>query len=97
MPDKPKILPPDADLQRLAARVNAKLDPGVAVSFFRVVELDGSTETGIVYQCGDRRACKRTRNALGDGDEDSILRAIQTWVARVQYQHRWTIDPKEAE
>lgn len=95
---KPRILPPDVDLQRLSAAVNARLEPGIAVSFFRVMELDGSFETGIIYQCGDRRAVTRTRNVLGDEDEDedAILQGISAWVAGVQNSNRWTMDSTEA-
>lgn len=94
--DKTKILPPDPDLHRLAALVNARLEPGIAVHFFRAVEMDGGTETGIVYQCGDRRACVRTRDVLSDGDVDTILQGIIAWVANVQFSNRWSSDPKDA-
>jgi hypothetical protein len=94
--DKSKVLPPDADLQRLAAAVNAKLEPGIAVNFFRAVEVDGSVETGVVYQCGDRRACVRTRQLMTEDDADTILQGITAWVANVQFSNRWTADPKEA-
>jgi hypothetical protein len=91
-----KSLPPDADLLRLAARINSKLEPGIAVNFFCTEYPDGSAETGIIFQCGDRRAIMRTRALLGDGDTDDIVRSITAWVANVQYQHRWTLDPSEA-
>lgn len=96
MTSKPKTLPPDATLQRLAAAVNARLEPGIAVNFFRAIDTDGGTETGIVYQCGDRRAVTRTRDALGDGDEDAIHQAVCAWVAGVQHSNRWSLDPKDA-
>lgn len=96
MTEKTKNLPPDAELVRLAARINARLERGTAVNFFRTEYPDGSAETGIIFQCGDRRAVMRTRNMLGDGDAEDLLRSITAWVANMQYQHRWTLDPKEA-
>lgn len=93
---KPKILPPDDDLQRLAAAVNKKLEPGIQINFFRSVDLDGSTETGIIYQCGDRRAVTRTRNFLSEEDAPRIIQAISGWVAGVQFSNRWSMDPKDA-
>jgi hypothetical protein len=91
-----KTLPPDAELTRLATAVNSKLEPGIAVNFFRAVEIDGGTETGIIYQCGDRRAVTRTRNVLSEGDADLILERIKSWVANVQFSNRWSSDPKDA-
>lgn len=93
---KPKILPPDDELLRLAAAVNSKLEPGVQVNFFRAVDFDGQIEIGTIYQCGDRRAVTRTRHILSEKDAPAVLQAISGWVAGVQFANRWSLDPKDA-
>jgi hypothetical protein len=90
-----KNLPPDAELQRLAAAINAKLEPGIAINFFRIEREEGD-RAGAIFQCGDRRITVLPGRMLYDSDVDDLLSAITTWVAQVQYQHRWTLDPKEA-
>lgn len=93
---KPKILPPDDELQRLAAAVNSKLEPGIRVDFFCAVDLDGQIEIGTIYQCGDRRAVTRTRHVLSEKDAPAVLQAVSGWVAGVQFANRWSLDPKDA-
>lgn len=96
MTERPHHLPPDEPLLSLAARINASLPTGVAISFYRTEYPDGSADTGIVFQCGDRRATMRTRNMLGEGDAEDLARSITHWVGRVQSQSRWSLDPRDA-
>jgi hypothetical protein len=95
-PPKPIALPPDAPLQSLAVLINARLPQGAAVNFYRLEYPDGSTMTGIVFSCGDRRANVTTRNQLGDGDADEIVRSVTDWMAQVRHSSMWTTDPGEA-
>lgn len=92
-----KHLPPDASLQRLAKIVNvrlASLDAGV--SFYRIEHGDHSTETGIVFQCGVRRAVVRTQAMLGDADADELVRSVKDWITEIRPSAKWTTDPAEA-
>jgi hypothetical protein len=91
-----KSLPPDAPLLAIAKIVNAKLGPSAAVSFYRIQYADHSMETGIIYQCGVRRAVVTTRAMLGDGDADEIVRGVNEWIEQVLPQNKWTTDPSEA-
>jgi hypothetical protein len=93
---RPIALPPDPPLQSLAALINARLPQGAAVNFYRLEQPDGSIITGMVFSCGDRRANVTTRNQLGDGDADEIVRSVTDWIARVRHSSMWTIDPTEA-
>lgn len=93
---KPVNLPPDAPLISLAAIINARLGEGSRVNFFRIEHGEGSIETGIIFQCGLRRAVVKTRNMLGDADADELVKSITEWAAEVRHDSKWTTDPMEA-
>lgn len=95
-PPKPLALPPGEPLQSLAKTINARLPQGAAVNFYRLQHPDETTETGIVFSCGDRRATVRTRNQLGEGDADELVRSVTDWMAQVRHSSMWTTDPGEA-
>lgn len=96
MTDKPKALPPDDDLRNLALFINAQVPAGMRVDFYRFEHPEGYTETGIVFQCGDRRSAHRTRTILGQGDAPDLVRSLTSWVAKVAYSARWSEDPRDA-
>ncbi len=91
-----KTLPPDAPLLSLARIVNARLGLGAAVNFYLIENDEHSMETGIVYQCGLRRAVVKTRAMLSDGDADEIVRAVSDWSQSIAPNSKWTTDPREA-
>jgi hypothetical protein len=93
-----KRLPPDAPLVALASLINGHLAPlSASVNFFRIEHSDGGgMQTGIIYQCGPRRAVVITRAYLGEGDADEIVRGVTEWVADIRPESKWTADPKEA-
>ena len=93
--DKPKTLPPDAGLVRLACDVNARLK-GASVSFYLIQHQHGGSETGIIFQCGGRRALVKTRNCLGDGDADELVKSVNEWAGQIRPESKWTADPSEA-
>lgn len=94
--NKPKSLPPDANLIGLARIINARLPPSFAVNFYRIIHEDDREQVGIVYQAGLRRAIVLTHSGLGEGDADEIVRAVNEWAERQSQESRWTVDPKEA-
>src|ERR1700693_1722002 len=91
-------LPPDAPLVPLASIFNARLaSSSAAVNFFRIEHSDGGgTQTGIVYQCGPRRAVVITHSYLGEGDADEIVRGVNEWIADIRPENKWTTDLNEA-
>lgn len=95
-PAKPTKLPPDDELRRLAALVNAKLRPTCGVSFYRLQHADQSIETGIVFECGPRRALVQTRDILTEHSADEIVASVQRWANRVRPWDKWTLNPEEA-
>ena len=92
-----KRLPPDANLQSLAKRVNARLrDVDGGVNFYLIEHTDGSHETGMVFQCGVRRAVVYSRATYGDADADDIVRSVNDWINDIRPTSKWTEDPKDA-
>lgn len=89
-------LPPDAELQSLARVINAKLPPGAAVNFYRIRHADESTETGIIFSHGLRRAGMTTRNVLSEFDADDIVRDVKDWIERIHVPDRWSTDPRDS-
>jgi hypothetical protein len=89
-------LPPDADLVKLAVAANAKLKPNAGVSFYRIHNPDQSIETGIVFECGARRAVVRTRNILTAHDADEIVQSVTAWMNRIRPTDKWSTNPEDA-
>ena len=88
-------LPPDAVLLGLAKIINAKLPSGAAVHFYRIQHPDNSMETGIVYQCAQRRHPVKTRARLGDSDAEKIIQSVNDWIEQIRPESKWTEDPDE--
>lgn len=92
---KPINVPPDASLIALARIINGKL-AGASVNFYLIQHADQRNETGVVFQCGVRRAVVKTQAILGEGDADEIVQSVNDWANKVQPESKWTTDPREA-
>jgi hypothetical protein len=88
-------LPPDEPLIALAKAVNAK-SGSASINLYRIENEDGSKETGIVFQCGTRRALVRTRNVMTEHDAPDLIKAVDEWVNRSRVANRWSADARDA-
>lgn len=85
--------PPDAELDRLAKKVNRSAPEGTRIDLCRIAHEDGRTETSIVFSCGPLRARQVVREIP---DERDLVQALRKWSAKAQSHNRWTPDPNEA-
>jgi len=92
-----KHLPPDAAMLELAKVVNAKLKPLASINLYRIENDDGSKLTGIVFECGSRRANVTTRNEMSAHDAPDLIRSAEEWIGRRRgASDRWSTDPDDA-
>lgn len=92
-----KQLAPDASLLALARKVNARLPQGASVNFYRLARPESeSTDTGIVFQFGVRRANVVTPQMLAEYDADNVVKSVTEWIENIRPESRWTSDPSEA-
>jgi hypothetical protein len=94
-----KNLPPDDEQLAVARFVNAKLAPLASVSFYRIDPEDKTDTilTGIVFQCGAKRALVKRRQPVTREDAPELIAAVEQWVnKRPGDSDRWSSDPEVA-
>jgi hypothetical protein len=89
-----KLLPPDDMQADIAREVNAKLELGTRLTFYRVQDGAEFTNYGMLWQYGPARRVIEQPDAFFDGDR--IAKDIRSWRLNVERRReRYTTIPYE--
>lgn len=87
----------DGRLDTIENAVNDKLPTGSRIACFEREHPADGLQTGITYQCGDRRHTVYTHGRLDLSAVDELVSAVNSWAGQVAYAARWVMDAAEAD
>jgi hypothetical protein len=95
---KPKAIQPNAQLQRLADRINARLRDGAKINFFHWEWPAGrQMQTGVQFSFMGNTKTDTVDKPPGDTDVDKLVRQFNAWIESVPRPDKWTTDQAEAD